>query len=656
MLAPRSPRSAWLFLLLAAAPSAWLGSVQARTPLDVENRALKTIAGPDADNMARRERAFGRDRVLLAGFHAVVPAAGIAAADDRGLEALARALRTCPGVGQVDAVPPPSPDLRLLLVSLAGEVAPAVSGIDRCLHDRCPPGLAVEVSGVPMAELAIAEAVTQEQRWTVPAVALVLLLLLLGVYRHLGVALAALVPAAFGITWTGGAYALLGHRLGPVSCLLQPVLLTVGVACSVHFVDGFLRRRQGQHQAVASALARTARDLVVPATLACATTVVGFLVNAFSPIPAVAALATYAALGVALTSAAAFWLVPCALTAWTSPRAPSRTRRLARGATARACRSLVGWTGRHAFAITTAAAALLLWAASECRRLQVDNDPLRVLPAEHSLRRETEGLAARLGGVELFDLLVPAGSAAADPTELRLLAASLSLQPGVAGLAGPPRIASTGDVLLSAVLPRSGSTEREALFDRVAGDLDLRGRSEVAVTGANVQIARDSNRLVRAQLVSFGVTLLALWLVMAWGLRSWRLGLLGLIPNVLTCLLVYGAMAWVGRPISVATALIGSVMLGLVVDTTIHLLARFGRARARGARAAPAVASALLRTGRAASVTTLVLGAGFGVAALGRLETTIEFGLLAALTVVVAFAVAALLLPALLLLRRERPA
>ena len=55
-------------------------------------------------------------------------------------------------------------------------------------------------------------------------------LLLLVHYRRPGLVLAILAPAGIAILWTSGSFALLGRELDPISVMLQPVLLTVGVA------------------------------------------------------------------------------------------------------------------------------------------------------------------------------------------------------------------------------------------------------------------------------------------------------------------------------------------------------------------------------------------------------------------------------------------
>ena len=131
------------------------------------------------------------------------------------------------------------------------------------------------------------------------------------------------------------------------------------------------------------------------------------------------------------------------------------------------------------------------------------------------------------------------------------------------------------------------------------------------------------------------------------------MAILGMIPNVLPCLLLYGALAMLDRPLGVANAMIGSVMLGLVVDNTIHFLHHFrhanGTAVARVQHALEHIASPMLGS-------SLVLAIGFGVGMFGGMESTHEFAALAAATIGLALLCDAVLLPALLLLSSGREA
>ena len=181
------------------------------------------------------------------------------------------------------------------------------------------------------------------------------------------------------------------------------------------------------------------------------------------------------------------------------------------------------------------------------------------------------------------------------------------------------------------------------------------GFGGAVATGPSVQVARDSGRLARGQWAGMALTALLLWVAMAIGFRSAWLGFLGLFPNLLPSVAIYGCLAAVERPLSVASAMIGSIMLGLTVDNTIHLVHRFVEHKKRKGSTLASVARALHESGRGVFNGSIVLALGFGAGVVGRLETTREFGLLAALAIVVALVADLLLMPALLLEVRRSP-
>ncbi|MFC2309369.1 MAG: hypothetical protein ACFNUH_09660, partial [Bacteroidota bacterium] len=53
---------------------------------------------------------------------------------------------------------------------------------------------------------------------------------------------------------------------------------------------------------------------------------------------------------------------------------------------------------------------------------------------------------------------------------------------------------------------------------------------------------------------------------------SIRLGLIGLIPNIMPAITVGGLMGWLGYPLDMMTATIMPMILGLAVDDTIHFI------------------------------------------------------------------------------------
>ena len=160
---------------------------------------------------------------------------------------------------------------------------------------------------------------------------------------------------------------------------------------------------------------------------------------------------------------------------------------------------------------------------------------------------------------------------------------------------------------------------------------------------------------MRGLLGSLAWSLALLTAAMAIGLRSLRLSLFAMVPSTLPSLWLYGGLGLTGRPVSVATAMIGCTMLGLIVDNILHLLHHYRDARRSLPRDA-ALRRSLDRCGRAMTLSSVVLMLGFAVAATSRLSTTVEFSLLATLTIAFAWFATAAALPAMLLSRRGRDA
>ena len=58
-------------------------------------------------------------------------------------------------------------------------------------------------------------------------------------------------------------------------------------------------------------------------------------------------------------------------------------------------------------------------------------------------------------------------------------------------------------------------------------------------------------------------------------LRTLKLGLLAMIPNLLPIALMLGSLGMAGIPLDLNNLLIASIALGIAVDDTIHVLHHF---------------------------------------------------------------------------------
>ena len=141
---------------------------------------------------------------------------------------------------------------------------------------------------------------------------------------------------------------------------------------------------------------------------------------------------------------------------------------------------------------------------------------------------------------------------------------------------------------------------------------------------------------------------ITIFLVIALGLRSPRLGAVAMIPNLIPVLLFFGLLGLGAAPLSLPTSLIGCIALGIAIDDTVHFMVRYREERQRGAPPEEAARWSMLRVGRPIAVTSFVLVAGFLVVTLSDFATLREFGVLSAATMVICLFNDLVLLPALL--------
>ncbi|MBG08567.1 MAG: hypothetical protein CME68_07400 [Halobacteriovoraceae bacterium] len=131
--------------------------------------------------------------------------------------------------------------------------------------------------------------------------------------------------------------------------------------------------------------------------------------------------------------------------------------------------------------------------------------------------------------------------------------------------------------------------------------------------------------------------------------KSFKFGLLSLIPNVYPLVLGAGAMQLMGKNIDLGTALVTSVCLGIAVDDTIHFLTNLNRRLKKSNDLEYCLAQVLTFTGPALIFTTIILVAGFGVLAFADFVPNYNFGVLSVLVLITALITDLVLLPAVLI-------
>jgi predicted RND superfamily exporter protein len=130
--------------------------------------------------------------------------------------------------------------------------------------------------------------------------------------------------------------------------------------------------------------------------------------------------------------------------------------------------------------------------------------------------------------------------------------------------------------------------------------------------------------------------------------RSFRAGLVAMLPNVVPVIVIFGTMGWLGIPIDIGSMMTASIALGVAVDDTIHFLSWFRGDVHHYRDRNKAIISCYAKCATPTLQAACISGLGLSVFALSTFTPTQRFGWLM-LTILIAGVVAELiLLPAIL--------
>ena len=131
--------------------------------------------------------------------------------------------------------------------------------------------------------------------------------------------------------------------------------------------------------------------------------------------------------------------------------------------------------------------------------------------------------------------------------------------------------------------------------------------------------------------------------------RSWKIGLITIVPNMFPLVVTATYLLLIGQPLEIASVCSFTVCLGIAVDDSIHFLSRYQDERREGKSPVDAVRATFIGVGTALITTTVVLIAGFGTVLTSDLPGHRTFASMACWTIGAALVGDLIFLPALLL-------
>ena len=529
--------------------------------------------------------------------------------------------------------------------------------------------------------------------WSLGLLAAVILVL----FRSIRWVLVPLAVVVVAILWTEALLVQSGMQLSMVSSMLNSLVTIIGIATCTHVTVHYREQRQDHDPVVA--LGRTMSRLAPAIFWTGATTAVGFAALLSSNISPVRSFGIMMSLATLLVLVAALLLLPGGILLGRRLVDPGRVP--GEGQLVRGLESLARGIRRHPFGVMAAVGLVVLVAGSGLFRLRVETDFSENFREDSPIRRGLEFVETKLGGAgnwevnfpvpgdldqegidrveELAERLreVSARKTTADGRQrltkvvplsdglkmvprFPLLLNTLTKRLRVLDQSQPEYVTSLYNaeagrmrVVLRA-LEREQAGQKRELIERVEEitreefpDVPA-GQRPVEATGLYVLLTFLIESLLRDQVVSFVLAAIGITVMMALAFRNPWIGLVGLVPNLFPIVLVIGAMGWMGLPVNIATAMIASVSLGLTVDSSIHYISGFRRARAAGDDVATALERTHAGVGRAVVLANLALVVGFSVLTLSHFIPLVYFGILVSVAMLGGLAGNLVLLPVLL--------
>ncbi len=576
-------------------------------------------------------------------------------------------------------------ELQVLLVQLSpGRDAPGVYGALRpsivSIFERAlsPYGMDFLMAGVPEMELAIREEALRDTTRIVAVAATLCSLVAWFLFRSLAILLTLGFGPALGVVWTLGVMGHAGSNMTVFTTILVPLLFVIGYTNAAHVVFAVSRaggspgwRRSGR------ALGSVLRACLVSAV----TTAIGFISLSLSSSPLVSGFGLYSALGTLLTFLAVVLSTPALSVLLGIGNHPINPGKVWAGMLAR----LGGYVTSRPMTNLVLATLLIPLAVWLALQLEADYRFRENFPPESGFHRAIALGDQQLSGLVTAHVLVR-WSADDAPDLETLLAAEGRILEAADGFSSPQRTLALSTLLpadarvgtmtprdLEAILPpgmlegllnvESGAAlltlpmrdagarqhapalaEFERRLDRISADfpglsLSLTGLGPAAVKGSGANILEMARSLALA--------LVAIFLVIALVLRSLRLGLVCMVPNVLPLVGVAALMSLASIPLQFNTVLVFTICIGIAVDDTVHLVFRY-RSLLANRDSDTAIRQALSQVGLVLVFTSLVLGTGFLSLMASAIPVVELMGLLGAVALALALVADLVLLPSLL--------
>ncbi|EHK9002469.1 MMPL family transporter [Vibrio vulnificus] len=583
-------------------------------------------------------------------------------------------------------------------VDETAEVNEVVAYVEQMLsHYRAEyPDVTIYKAGIIAMNHSFAMAAQNDSATLVPTMLLVILVFLTLMLRSFLSVLATLVVIIGAIVATLGIVGWAGMFLHVASVNVPTLIMTLAVADCVHVIAS-MRHFMRQGMPKSQAIHRSVTLNFVPIVITSVTTAIGFLMMNMSDSPVLRDFGNLSALGVMIACVLSVSLLPALLNLL-----PVRFSAKQAAKSSDIMDKLADLVVHRRNVLLPLSIVVIAGSAALIPYNKVNDESVKYFDTSSEFRQAADFMEQRIGGMTTMSIAIKThqSQGIASPEFLEVLGeftswlreqpetdhvASLSdiykrLNKNMHGddsayyaLPAERELAAQYLLLYEMSLPfgldlnnqvnvdkssvklqltvkNLGSVELVALEERIYQWFASNApRYQVVASSPSLMFAHIGETNMASMLSTLPITLILISALMIFALRSWRLGVISLVPNIAPAVIGFGLWALISGEINLGLSVVVTLTLGIVVDDAVHFLAKYQHARKEGQNAEQAVRYAFHTVGRALWITTVVLVAGFSVLAMSQFRLNSDMGQLSAIVIFVALVIDFVLLPSLLM-------
>jgi hypothetical protein len=556
---------------------------------------------------------------------------------------------------------------------------------------------AVHIAGWTFTNLALSQYLKKDIVTFVPITFVFISLSVFLFFGNIRLTMISIVHISLCVGCTMGLLPMLGMTLNSVTIIAPPVVMALALSDMAHIFscldDNLIKQYPDKEQAFAEVLGK----LAAPCFLTTLTTAVGFFSLYLNDSPPIKEFAIITSAGIVFEFVFSFTFMPAFMLLFDEKKFITSIYRFKTGSSnmsrylsllSKFNLNCFRWISLTGLLITS----LSVWLSFQIR---VESNLLEYFKPKSPVRISSGFVEKELGGVGTLDISFKAdsGEAFKQPENLLMIE---TLQKNINTIEGVDKTLSFVDYVKN--MNRSFHSERPEFY-RIPDSTDLISQylllydpddirnfinesfdharmsiriskhstrdqavmikqihafvkamntqgMDIQVSGQVLQEVNTIAALIKGQIYSLATSVIIIFLIMFFALRSLPLSLLSIFSNLFPIAVNFGIMGLFNIPINESTALISSLIMGIAVDDTIHFLTKLKRILTGSADTRQAITQTLQERGKGMILSSLILFIGFGVMIFSNFVPTMYFGLLSSLMILWALMGDVLLLPA----------